>query len=243
MNPDVPEIWKSTEVAQRFLTGRAAHLPLASNQAEVLLRLLGALDRPVRRLADVGCGGGRVGLAVLEAFPQARAVFSDYNQTMLEACRDALAGREEQAVVLHADFADENWKDLHAPHGPYDAIVSGFAIHHQPHSRKRSLYADIFELLAEGGIFVNIEHVASASAWIERIHDRYFVEHVHQAGGFEGRNLDEALAEYRRRPDRQANVLAPVSEQLGWLERIGYTDVDCFFKCFELSVFGGRKPA
>jgi hypothetical protein len=27
------------------------------------------------------------------------------------------------------------------------------------------------------------------------------------------------------------------------LREIGYTDVDCYLKVFELAVFGGRKPA
>ena len=27
-----------------------------------------------------------------------------------------------------------------------------------------------------------------------------------------------------------------------WLRQIGFQDVDCYFKAFELALFGGRKP-
>jgi hypothetical protein len=47
---------------------------------------------------------------------------------------------------------------------------------------------------------------------------------------------------YDQRPDKAANILAPVEEQCAWLRAVGFVDVDCFFKAFELAVFGGRKP-
>jgi hypothetical protein len=36
-------------------------------------------------------------------------------------------------------------------------------------------------------------------------------------------------------------ILAPVDLQCAWLRLIGFQDVDCFFKVFELALFGGRK--
>jgi len=44
------------------------------------------------------------------------------------------------------------------------------------------------------------------------------------------------------RPDKAANILAPVETQCRWLRRIGFVEVDCYFKHFELAVFGGRRP-
>jgi hypothetical protein len=49
--------------------------------------------------------------------------------------------------------------------------------------------------------------------------------------------------EYDERPDQHANKLAPVEDQLAWLREIGFEDVDCPFKYFELAVLVGRKPA
>ena len=34
----------------------------------------------------------------------------------------------------------------------------------------------------------------------------------------------------------------PSKQQCAWLRDIGFTDVDCYLKVFELAVFGGRRP-
>jgi len=61
------------------------------------------------------------------------------------------------------------------------------------------------------------------------------------AGG--ARSRREVAAEHHARPDEAANILASVETQCEWLRELGFEDVDCYFKYFELAVFGGRKPA
>jgi len=53
--------------------------------------------------------------------------------------------------------------------------------------------------------------------------------------------LDQVRREFMERPDRAANILVPVEEQCRWLREIGFRDVDCFWKYFELAIFGGIK--
>jgi tRNA (cmo5U34)-methyltransferase len=56
-------------------------------------------------------------------------------------------------------------------------------------------------------------------------------------------DFDEVMASYRERADGPANILAPVGDQLEWLRELGFVDVDCAFKAFELAVFAGRRPS
>jgi tRNA (cmo5U34)-methyltransferase len=42
-------------------------------------------------------------------------------------------------------------------------VLSGFAIHHLPDERKRSLFGEIHDLLRAGGVFVNLEVVQCAT--------------------------------------------------------------------------------
>lgn len=142
------------------------------------------------------------------------------------------------------DFSGAGWVDEVRDWAPFDAIVSGFAIHHQPDDVKRRIYGDIYGLLAPGAPFVHIEHVASASPWIGRQFDELLVDRMHDydrsIGG--GRTRDQVAHEYVYRPDKAANILAPLEEQLAWLRAAGFTDVDCLFKIYELAVFAGRRP-
>jgi hypothetical protein len=41
--------------------------------------------------------------------------------------------------------------------------------------------------------------------------------------------------------DKNENIPAPVETQCQWLRDIGFQEVDCFFKTFELALFGGKK--
>jgi len=75
----------------------------------------------------------------------------------------------------------------------------------------------------------------SNNLFLERL--RAFHEAENGPGDFEAvKNL------FQRRVDGEAKVLSPVWEQCNWLKDIGFVEVDCFFKSFELAVFGGRRP-
>jgi SAM-dependent methyltransferase len=123
-------------------------------------------------------------------------------------------------------------------------VVSGYAIHHLPDPRKRQLCGEIFDLLKPGGLFVNTEHVESATAWIEGISDNLLVDslYAHHSNHGSDKSREQVAEEFVNRPDKAANILAPVELQCEWLRECGFEDVDCYFKIFELAIFGGRRP-
>jgi len=173
-------------------------------------------------------------------------VFLDFSESMISAAKKKLRGVERGPLFLVcANYADPAWvRSVHSQ-APFDLIVSGFSIHHQPDHRKRQIYAEVFSLLASGGMFLNLEHVASASPFGQEVFDQYFVDALctfHRKQGT--KKTDEQIAgEYYHRPDKAANILAPVDAQCGWIREIGFSDVDCYFKIFELALFGGIKPS
>ena len=96
--------------------------------------------------------------------PDIEAVAVDFSPAMLEAVRKRFAGDPSVSVVAHN--MDEPLPAL----GKFDAVISSFAIHHLVHERKRALYAEIYGLLNPGGVFCNLEHVASPTP---RLHEEF----------------------------------------------------------------------
>ena len=234
------KVWQTSALVATYLEGVRGAIPLAQEQIDVLLRLIAAA-RPERTLSflDLGCGDGVLANAVLDRFPFATGVLADFSEPMLEAAGRRLAQHSSRAQYVHADYASPDWVDSVKPFAPFDAVVSGYSIHHQPDRRKLGVYTEIYGLLAPGGVFVNVEHVASPSEWLAAVNDELFVDRLHAVHRDQTRAQVEA--NYYRRPDKAANILAPVELQCQWLREIGFADVDCYLKIFELAVFGGRK--
>lgn len=237
-------IWQDPGVVETFVREVRGGIPHAVEQVAALLRVVAATGRPVRRMADLGCGSGVLATVVLGQNPGAEAVLVDFSEPMLEAAREAFAGADPRPAFVVGDLADPAWIEGVRPHAPFDVVVSSYAIHHLPDGRKRALYGEILALLAPGGAFVNVEHVASPTPWVEAIWDGLMVDSLlaFQQSRGTGRSRAEIADDYARRPDKEANLLTPVETQCEWLRELGYSDVDCYFKVFELAVFGGRRP-
>jgi SAM-dependent methyltransferase len=175
-------------------------------------------------------------------YPSANGVFVDFSDPMLDAARESLQNTIN-STILKADFASPKWIDKVASHKPFDIVISGFAIHHQPDERKRELYSEIYELLSPGGVFLNLEHVESSTPEVGHLFEEYYVDHLHnyQLKSDPDSSREKVADAFRDRPDKDEDKLAPVETQCRWLREIGFKDVDCFFKLFEIALFGGRK--
>ena len=235
------EVWKERNVAAAFLDERSLLIPDRQRQLDVLLRVMRFAPRAPRRVLDVGCGDAILLAKVLEAFPMATGIGVDFSPLMLgQACK-RLAPFGARARTVEADLSAPAW--LNDVNGPFDAIVAGFAIHHLPDARKRALFEEIRNLLDPGGVFVNAEHVASATPRLEEMFDDAMAEHLFQRRRERGEavTFQQVKRDLLERPDRAANILAPVDEQCGWLRELGFLDVDCYWKYFELAIFGGYR--
>ncbi|PID86634.1 MAG: methyltransferase type 12 [Chloroflexi bacterium] len=250
-------VWQGEVLTQTYLEGVRGAIPLANEQIDIMLRLIRASQPEINWVLDLGCGDGILGTAVLEQYPQAHGVFIDFSEPMLTAAKQRLNDNPKAFTILQ-DYGERDWlkkiqKLLDSPFTSdskspiislFDVIVSGYSIHHQPDERKKEVYTELFNLLKPGGIFINIEHVASADPWLERRFQELFVDKIYQLQLQNGANKtwEEVAQEYYNRPDKDANILAPVEDQCSWLRDIGYEKVDIYLKIFELAIFGGIKP-
>ncbi|HWE60151.1 MAG TPA: class I SAM-dependent methyltransferase [Chloroflexota bacterium] len=204
--------WSSPDHARSYL-GRADNLPHRGEGEATLLELM---PSEARRILDLGTGDGRLLALVLRDRPQAQGVALDFSPTMLEAARARFAGDARISVVAHD--LDQPLPEI----GRFDAVVSSFVIHHLTDERKRSLYAEIFALIEPGGLFCNLEHVASPTA---AVHAAFL----------------RATGKTPADEDR-SNLLLDAETQIAWLRDIGFVDVDCFWKWREYALLAGSKP-
>lgn len=169
------------------------------------------------RILDLGTGDGRLLGSLGAGRPAMQAVGLDFSEIMLAAARERFGA--DPRIELRGHDLTEPLPELG---GPFDAVVSSFAIHHLEHQRKRELYAEAFELLAPGGVFANFEHVASPTP---RLHRAFFA----------------AIGEPLENADPSDRLL-DVETQLGWLREIGFEDVDCYWKWLEMALLVGLRP-
>lgn len=220
-------LWTSTDHARDYL-GRADSILHRTEGESTLLEFI---PKTARRILDLGTGDGRLLALVKSELAKAQlaegatgrdghcnleAVAIDFSPAMLEAAGKRFA--EDSSVTIVAHDLDHPLPAL----GKFDAVVSCFAIHHLVHRRKRALYAEIHGLLDAGGVFCNLEHVASPTP---RLHEEF----LHRIG-------------YTRETEDPSNKLLDLETQLQWLREIGFVDVDCHWKWRELALLVGRRP-
>jgi tRNA (cmo5U34)-methyltransferase len=237
------EVWKLPAIVSRFLSYRAA-IPLAQEQIGIMMSILKTRTQPIEKFLDLGCGDGILAAAILGTYPNSHGVLADFSEPMLEQAREQLKDYAGQLVFENLDYGDPAWVNAMQAFGPFDAIVSGYSIHHQPDARKRPIYEEIYSLLKPGAWFINIEHIAAESQTSVDLFNNHIIEGRYAIEKAKGGNKtrEEILNIFMNRPDKDANILLSVNTQCDWLREIGYEEVDCYFRVYELAVFGGRRP-
>lgn len=181
-------------------------------EAELIEHLPDRIDRAL----DLGCGDGRLlELVVRAGGTSTEGTALDVSEPMLELARQRFADHPNVTIQRH---------DLRNPLpdlGRFDTIVSGFAIHHLEHDRKRSLFGEVAHALTPAGRFINLEVVRCATDALQ--HD--FNERIGRSGG------------------DPEDILAGVDEQLGWMRDAGLVDVDCMWRWRGFALLVGRAPA
>ncbi len=192
--------------------------------------------RKGRSVLDLGCGDGLFVQELFRIDPDMEATLIDASADMLEAARRRLSGGE------WAHFVQASFQDLLAEDPlkrSFDFIVSSLAIHHLDPDQKEAIFAYAFSCMKPGGLFVNVDVVRAPDTALEDMYLALWKEWImSNCDSMKKKELSQVPRKYRENTDNKPDSLMA---QLRMLERIGFTNVDCFYKFGIFTIFGGTK--
>jgi tRNA (cmo5U34)-methyltransferase len=232
--------WQRAELVGEFLSQRQRLLPLIDVQESLITTIFERHSHPVRRFLDVGAGDGAMSELLLGAEPDSQGVLVDYSEPMLAGAEHRLSRHAGRWRAVRADLREPSWHAQLPPQG-FDAAVSALAIHHLDSERKRELFAEVFDLLAPGALFVNMD-VVVIDGPLRGLFDAQMAANAvaleRERGG--PRSADEV--EHDLLDDDSDDRPDTLAQQLAWLREAGFEQVEAHFKWAEAAVFGATKP-
>ena len=224
--------WKEADRVTDYIQQNDRDTQHIEEAFEVLTAVLPFEREAPIRVLDIGSGHGVLAAAVLDAFPNARAVGLDISEAMMEAGRERMARYGDRFQYFTGDFADGHLPaDLTEA---FDLMVSSRAIHHLNPDSKRTLFSDIYQRLNSGGCFIELDNMRPRDPFLR---ERYAQADPNRPTGYGNQGRPRTPGgSGREHPD-------PVDEQLASLREAGFAHVDCFWKRLGRSVIGGFKES
>ncbi|MGH6653661.1 MAG: class I SAM-dependent methyltransferase [Actinocrinis sp.] len=181
-------------------------------------------DTSPRAVLDIGSGPGAFLEIYLDAFPDARGVWSDGSAAMRE-----LAEPELERFAGRVDFAIAEMLDLSPVRSyvPVDVVLSSRASHHLEPTGLDVFYAQAAGVLGAGGWIVNLDHIAPADDW----NLRYRAVRPQ----FTGPRKASANSH------KHNNPVPSLDQHRASLAKAGFVDVDVAWKAFGTVLLMGRK--
>ncbi|MCX4408093.1 MULTISPECIES: trans-aconitate 2-methyltransferase [unclassified Streptomyces] len=137
------------------------YMPDREERFRVMLDMVEALVGPEPRVLDLACGTGTITARLFDRFPKATSTGVDLDPALLTIAEGTFAGDERVSFVA-ADLKDPQWV-TRLPYESYDAVLTATALHWLHSEPLAALYGQIAELVRDGGVFMNADHMIDES--------------------------------------------------------------------------------
>jgi SAM-dependent methyltransferase len=137
------------------------YLPDREERFRVMLDMVEALVGTAPRVLDLACGTGTITARLLARFPEATSTGVDLDPALL-AIAEGTFGSDDRVTLVTADLKDPAWV-TRLPYDTYDAVLTATALHWIPTEPLAALYGQVAELVRDGGVFMNADHMIDES--------------------------------------------------------------------------------
>ena len=180
-----------------------------------------------QRVLDLGAGTGLLSYFWLQHYPETDFVLVDIADEMLEVARRRFAGMDNVAYRV-LNYMDE------FPDGDFDVVTSALSVHHLEDDEKQKLFSRIYDLLPDGGLFVNYDQFCAGQAGMDRWINSYWQNQLEHSGLT---SHDLALWKERKKLDRECSV----EQEIEMLNKSRFKEVACIYSCQKFSVIAAIK--
>ncbi|MFI9600852.1 class I SAM-dependent methyltransferase [Streptomyces sp. NPDC052043] len=133
------------------------YMPDREERFRIMLDMVEALVGTTPRILDLACGTGTITARLLARFPGATSTGVDLDPALLAIARGTFDGDERVSFVT-ADLKDPDWP-AKLPYDSYDAVLTATALHWLHTEPLAALYGQVAELVRDGGVFMNADHM------------------------------------------------------------------------------------
>ncbi|MEX0426967.1 trans-aconitate 2-methyltransferase [Nocardioides sp. DS6] len=138
---------------------QTAYLPLREARFEVMFQAVERLRGREVTILDLACGPASLSQRFLTRNPAARSIGVDMDPVLLELGRRNLGDQDGRLTLRRADLTDPGWTDLLAGER-IDAVLTTTALHWLAADQLVRLYRQLADLLPEGAVFLDGDHMA-----------------------------------------------------------------------------------
>jgi tRNA (cmo5U34)-methyltransferase len=232
------------DTSRLFIDYGKTFVPQRDHQIRMMVDLLSGLRMPCS-VMELCCGEGLLAEMILARYPQMTVIALDGSTEMLKRTSNRLARFGERFRCQLFDLAASDWRSIDQP---ISAVVSSIAIHHLDADQKRTLFSDIYRLLIDGGNFIIADVVAfknqmglklAADQWDEEV-KKQALEYDRSLDAFET-FLNQHWNMYRYFDPDDIDKPSPLFDQLKWLEKAGFNDIEVHWMLAGHALFSARK--
>lgn len=180
-----------------------------------------------KRILDLGAGTGLLSYFWYQHYPESEYILVDIADDMLDVARKRFAGLDNVSYQVH-DYLNG------LPEGDFDIIISALSIHHLEDKNKIKLFAQIYDKLPDGGLFVNYDQFCGGQPEMDKWFDSYWENQLSKSGLSDN---DIALWKERRKLDRECSV----EDEVRMISDSQFKTVKCVYSYQKFSVITAIK--